>query len=125
MTNLINEFLTDRLTIIRYGKGVWYEGRYIKGDKEVFNIDACIQPLTPNEIRLLPEHRRNSETIKIYTNKRLFNSDEKNQIAGDIIEHDNKKYEIHEVSNWSIGTDLPHYKSIGVLIDGEGSGGHD
>ncbi len=122
MSDLVQEFATERLTISRFAPGKWRRGRFNRGKERSFIIDASVQQLSANEIVQLPEHRRNKETIKVYTCDRLFPTDEKSTHPSDIITHDGKNYEIHKVSNWNIGTDLPHYKAIGVMIDGEGSG---
>lgn len=125
MSDLVKSFATERLTISRFKPGKWVRGRFEKGKEKKLVIDASVQPLTPNEIVQLPEHRRNKETLKIYTCDRLFTSDESSTEPADVIRHDGKDYEIHKVSNWNIGTDLPHFKVIAVLIDGEGDGGRE
>lgn len=121
--SLIDSLATETLSVDRFSNGAWVDGRYIKGDATITPFTASVQPLRPNEIQILPEHRRNSESIKIYTSQRLFNSDEKNSIPADVVTHDGKKYEIHKVWNWNIGTNIPHFKAIAMIVDGEGSGG--
>lgn len=121
--SLIDSLATETLSVQRYADGEWVDGRYNRGAPTTVTFEASVQPLRPNEVQVLPEHRRNSEAVKIYTVERLFNSDEKNTIPADVVTHDGKQYEILQVSNWSIGTDIPHYKAIGVMVDGEGSGG--
>lgn len=121
--SLIESLATETLSVDRYSDGSWVDGRYQKGTPVTTTFTASVQPLRPNETQIIPEHKRNSEAVKIYTQERLFNADEKNGIPADVVTHDGKIYEIMDVSNWSIGTDLPHYKAIAVLRDGEGSGG--
>jgi len=125
MSSLVKSFATERLTVSRFAEGKWIEGSYQRGEESCFDIDASVQPMTPNEIVQVPEHRRNSESVKIYTCDRLFQADESKGTASDIVKHDGKHYEIHKVSNWQIGTDLPHYKCIGIMLDGEGTGRDD
>lgn len=119
---LIKSLMTETLTVERRGPGVWVNGRYEKGSKSCHNIKASVQPMSGDETKILPEGRRSSESMKIYTYDRLFMSDESKQIAADVIKHDGKFFEIHMVQNWKIGTDLPHYKCIAVKIDDEGRG---
>ncbi len=124
MTDLISSLATEQLSVSRFAAGVWSQttGKYEKGTQSTLTVTASVQPLSPNEILQQPEHRRNREMVKIYTKDRLYTSDEKKGTPADVVTHDGKRYEIHRVDNWSIGTDIPHYKSIGVMIDGEGSG---
>lgn len=124
MTDLIDELATESLTVKRYAPGSWDTGRFVRGAESSVTFTASVQQLTPNETEQLPEHKRNKESIKIYTSERLFQADEKTQTPADIVTHDGKEYEVQKVGNWQIGTDLPHYKAIAVLHDGEGSGGH-
>ena len=113
---------TNPITVERHNGGDWIEGEYVKDAPDELIIEASVQPLKPNEVKILPEHLRSSESLKIYTEAKLIIADEKNQIPGDIIVHDGKRFIIHSVSNWSIGTDIPHFKCVAVKIDGEGGG---
>ena len=102
--------------------GEYVNGRYVPGEKRiVFNM-ASVQPLSGSEIQMLPEGRRNMEAINIFTELRMFVSDEKNNRKASLIEYDGKNYEVHKVDNWAIGTDIPHYEIIAIKIDGECEG---
>jgi len=129
--SLIKSFQTDQLTVKRYAKGNWDQGgrdkgRYDSRKCETFVITASVQPLTGNEIQQVPEHRRTSESVKFYVFDRVYTTDENSLKPADIVEHDGKQFEVHSVENWKTGgrfsTDLPHYKAIGVKIDGQGRG---
>lgn len=103
------------------GPGVWGDdGKFQRGQSKVFEIEASIQPLSGNMIKLLPEHRRNAESVIIFSSERLFASDEKSQRAADIVEYDGKKFEIFTVKKWAEFTDIPHYESIAIMEDGQG-----
>jgi len=115
---------TGTFTIIRASlKGEWGDdGRFKRGQAEEFDIEASIQPASGNMVKMLPEHRRNSESIVIFSKERLFVSDEKNQKAADIIFYDGKSFEVLKVSKWSDFTDIEHYQSLAVMQDGQGGG---
>jgi len=113
---------TEQLTVERHEAGTWTDGRFVKGVQSEITIEASVQPLRGNEVKILPEHRRTSEAVKIYTSTKIRTTDEKNQLPADVILHDNKRFEIHSVENWSIGTDIPYYKIIAVKEDGQGGG---
>ena len=116
------DIATGIYTIESFQKGSWGDdGRYNRGKCEEFEISASVQPLSGSMVKLLPEHRRNSESIVIFSEERLFTSDEKNQIAADIIKYDGKRFEIFKVSKWAGFTDIPHYESVAIMEDGEGA----
>ena len=116
---------TGTYTIKRFKKGYWDNstGKYSRDEDKEFEIDASIQPITGNDVKLLPEHRRNTESIMIFSNERLFPSDEKSQKAADIVIYDEKRFEVFKSSKWSETTDINHYETIAIMEDGEG-GGH-
>ena len=116
---------TETLPVERFAAGAWgLNGKYQKGALENLNVEASVQGLTSNELKLLPEHKRSAESIKLYVFKgdRLRIADEANNLPADIIIHDGKRFEIFKVWNWAIGTDIPHYKCIAVKEDGQGGG---
>ena len=105
------------------GPGQWGDdGKFKRGESKVFDMEASIQPLSGNLIKLLPEHRRNSESIIIFSEERLFPSDEKSQRAADVIEYDDKCFEVFNVKKWSEFTDINHYETIAIMEDGQGGG---
>lgn len=113
---------TETIQVIRSDGGAWVEGRYERGQERRLPAEALsIQPLTPDEVRLLPEGRRTAESLKMYLETPVRVSDEKAGTAADRIEHAGKTYEVLGVEDWS-RTDIPHYKAILVKIDGQGGG---
>lgn len=120
--SLITSLMTETVEIVRYRDAKWVDGYPVIGPESVLTAVASIQPLTANEVLQLPEHRRTRESLKMYLVEPVRTTDEKNQLPADRILHEGKTYEVHAVSNWSIGTDLPHYKAICVKLDGEGGG---
>ena len=103
--------------------GEWGDdGKYKRGEAKFFDFQASIQPLSGNAIKLLPEHRRNSESVIIFSEERLFTSDEKSQRAADILLYDGKCFEVFNVKKWSEETDINHYESIAIMEDGQGAG---
>lgn len=104
-------------------QGTWGDdGRFKRGAEKVFEMEASIQPLSGNMIKLLPEHRRNAESVIIFSEERLFASDEKSQRAADIVEYDGKRFEVFTVKKWSEFTDINHYETIAIMEDGQGGG---
>ena len=119
------DIITGTYTIERSKKGSWGDdGNYNNVIEKNFEIDASIQPLTGNMLKQLPEHRRNAENILIYSSEKLFTSDEKNNKSADVINYDDKRFEVFSVKKWADMTDIPHYESMATMVDGQG-GGHD
>lgn len=115
------DIITGNYTFTRFEKGCWGDdGRFKKGNSKQFELDANIQPATGAMVKLLPEHKRNAETLVVFTEERLFPASEKSQRSGDILHYDGKKFEMFSVKKWADETDIPHYESIAILIDGEG-----
>jgi hypothetical protein len=115
---------TESIQVIRADGGGWSDatGRYERGQERRLPAEAMsIQPLTADEIKLLPEGRRTAETLKVYLETKVRCADEKAGTAADRIEHAGKVYEVIAVEDWS-RTDIPHFKAILAKIDGEGGG---
>lgn len=113
---------TESLPVKRYAAGSWSTGNYVKGVLSEFSIEASVQPMKYNDTMLLPEHRRSEESLKFYTETKVGISDEKNNLPADEITHDGKIFQVMSVANWSIGTDIPHYKVICLKKNDEGGG---
>lgn len=113
---------TEQLPVKRYAAGSWATGDYVKGVLSEFSIGASVQPMKANETNVLPEHRRSEETLKFYTETKLNMTDEKNNLPADEVTHDGKVFQVFSVANWSIGTDIPHFKVICLKKNDEGGG---
>lgn len=112
---------TGRYKVIRStGKVTWENGRPIKGTETFLDISASIQPVSGNMIKIIPEHRRNQESIVIYSSDRLFTTDEKSGRIADVVEYDGKRFQVFSVKKWAETTDINHYESIAIMEDGQG-----
>lgn len=113
---------TESLPVIRYAAGSWETGNFVKGSITNLSIQASVQPMKANESMVLPEHRRSEESLKFYTETRLNTSDELNHLPADEVTHDGKVFQVMAVANWSIGTDIPHYKVLCLKKNDQGGG---
>ena len=113
---------TGDYSVKRFGKGEYdSRGIYVRGEDREFEINASIQPVTGNMVKLLPEHRRNADSIVIYSVEELYSSDEKDGRPADIVIYRGRKYEVFSVKDWSMMTDINHYESVAIMQDGQGS----
>ena len=118
----IEDFKTGTIKIRRNNrKGDYIDGRFVPGRSEVIEINASVQSLTGKQVQLLPDGRRETQNLNFFTDIELRVNDQISQTQADVIEYLNKCYEIHTVEDWSQMTDLPHFKSVGVLVDPQGS----
>ena len=120
MSSLIQAMSTDDVIICRR-KGRYIKGRFKSTSEKRLKARMAVFPLTPNELLRLPEARRTTESLNFYSDERLFTTDEKISRRADLVHVRNKVFEIHSVEDWT-NTDLPHFRSIGVKVDGQGSG---
>lgn len=108
---LIDSFATDTITIKRYSGGQYIKGIWTEGVETTTTAKASVQPVSGNELMLLPEGRRNSESVKIFTTAQL--KTQSLQEKCDIIEIRGIDFEIHNVKHW-FGTDIEHYECLAV-----------
>ena len=95
--------------------GTWQKGRYIESTKSTFEITASVQPLSPKEMEMLPEGRRNKESYRIYTDTELNPASQDSKINADIIEINGNNFEVLGCNRWQNGI-LNHYKILASKI---------
>lgn len=106
-------FRTAR-TILSESAGSYVNGNWVAGLRTANTIQATVQPITMGQDMLsLPEGRRISDFVKIYTGINLQVTDDDNGLQPDFIVHEGFCYEL--VSRYSNQNGLiPHYKFIAV-----------
>lgn len=116
--SIIDNLKTETLSVTRYATGDWTtsKGRYTPGSNSVLSVVASVQPMTPKETRLLPEHLRNRGIIKLYTETELKPVSPTNNTLADTFTWRGNDYVVWGVESW-INTDIPHYKVIAFKKD--------
>ncbi len=97
------------------------DGRWQETAAGTFSFEASVQPLSPRELKSLPEGRRASANFRLYTDYALRTVDDKNAKNPDrviIIDRAgfNRMYEVISVEDWGNGI-IPHYKAIISLME--------
>lgn len=111
------EYFRSPVTLRRYPPGTYVNGRWVEGSpSQDILITASIQPAKGEEMRSLPEARKESENYVMYTSFRVRTVQEKgsNQNA-DLILFDGKEFEVHLVDPWQNNanfTIVNHYKYL-------------
>lgn len=91
--------------------GDWVEATIPVEDHVV--IYGNIQPLSGDDIKLLPEAFKDSETLWFYTKTPLKTVDEYNETVADILVIDGYDHKVHKSSNWRYFNSA-HYKCLCV-----------
>jgi len=105
------------LNCLRQLPGYYNEsGKWIEPQPTSFTIKGTLQPLSPEEIRLLPEGRRTSESYNIFSKTELKLSSIENKTNPDIVLINGVKFEVIKVNKWTNGI-IDHYHIIIVKID--------
>lgn len=100
-----------KLVLIRRKTGGNYvNGHWQEGPDSAFFINASVQPVKGKEMESLPEGRRNTQTIKLYTNTQLQTVNDENP---DIVEIFGSSFEITTVEPWQSDV-ISHYKCMAV-----------
>ncbi len=109
-------------TVERRAAGSWntVTGVFDKGALSTLTPTLVIQPMKPNEVLLLPEHRRQMESVKVYSVTELLTTDEKAQTTTDVLIYRGLRWEILQIGHWNEAPFLKHFKYAAVKIDGEG-----
>lgn len=99
-------------SVKRVVPGAYVNGFWVEGAESTFTIQASVQPLKGKEMEMLPEGRRNSQSVKIYTDTQLQTVASGNPDRLVAFGHD---FEIQTVEPWQSNV-LNHYKCIGIKV---------
>jgi len=113
MSLLMNMRLTKRGVTGFYEKGQWKKD---KPDDVVFYGTA--QPASGKTIELLPEGKRDTETILVFAPIKMefTPADFNKKTAGDLILYDNKFYEVLVAKKWNVGF-FSHWELVASKVD--------
>jgi hypothetical protein len=100
----------------RKDAGGYINGKWIEGAETIFNIQADLQPLQPNEMQSLPEGRRIDDAQTFFTDTFLRATDGNNKNP-DIIIIEGERYEIIKIYDWD--GRLKHYKVLAMRVEQE------
>jgi hypothetical protein len=89
-----------------YNAGGFYE---VSDAPSTFTIEASVQPMSGQEMKLLPENRREEEWTKIYTDTELYSAEKGSTGNADIVTIAGNSYEVFKIFPWLNGV-INHYK---------------
>lgn len=115
VTDAFGEWLQS-ITITRQSPGAYIEGRYKDGSESEVSIRAVVQNATPDDLQVLEEGLRSSESVKLHTTSDLVALSEKDNQKGDTFTYKGKKWSVHNVARRFIGN---YNKAIAIRIKDE------
>jgi len=113
MSLFMNMRLTKRSIPGYYEKGQWKKGKPV--DLEFL---GTAQPASGKVMELLPEGKRNTETISVFAPKNMefTSADIVKMTGGDIIIFDGSFYEVLVAKKWKVGL-IPHWELVASKVD--------
>lgn len=98
--------------ILRKTGGGWVNGKWIAGDLSTLNIFASVQPAKMEDLVSLPEGRRLSDFIRLYTSTELRTVAEGTfPVEPDLFDWHGHSYECVQVGMWQNDV-ISHWKCI-------------
>lgn len=101
------------ITVTARSTGTLVDGIYIDGVSTVSTIQASVQPAGDNDIKTLPEGRRERKAYRLYTDSSLISLQESQN--PDRVTLYGEDYEVITKDPWQNNV-IPHYKYIVVKI---------
>jgi hypothetical protein len=106
-------------TVIRSAPGSYVDGYWVEGAETNIVITASVQPLKVNEIEALPEGKRSSSAVKIYTDTKLLPAKQATETAtatsADMLQYSSSAWEIVACASYQSGV-ISHYKAYAVEV---------
>jgi hypothetical protein len=90
-------------------------GNWVEGSAETLTISMSIQPLRIEEMDALPEGRRNSRAVKIYSGVELLPAEQTTGQNADLVTWQGKPWEVIGCDSYQMGV-ISHYKSLAVEV---------
>lgn len=91
----------------------YVNGKLVAGAVTTSTIQASVQPLRGQEMLLLPEARRTSQAVWVYTDTQLRVANTVTGYNADIVTAFGSDFEIFSCEPWQSNV-INHYKAIGI-----------
>jgi hypothetical protein len=104
----------ETLAVKRPPSGVYVDGRYSAGATTNFTVLASVQPLTGEDLLVLPEGERTDDAIEIFTLEKLQPSQQGAAELGDLVTYLGRDYRIRLAEDW--GANGNYYRSVATRV---------
>ena len=110
-------FQSMDLIQITHSPGYREKGRWVEGELVPNPFKGTAQPAPGKAMELLPDGKRNSETILVFAPKEMSftAADPEKKVSGDIIVWEGQKYEVQVVRPWK-GPLIPHWELLSTRV---------
>lgn len=112
VSEAFGDFL-ESVSITRSATGSYIEGVWIPGSTSSVSINAVVQNVQPDDMRVLEEGMRTSEAIKLHSTADLIPLSEADKTVGDIIAYQGFNWQVVNVARRFIGN---YNKAIAIRI---------
>ena len=102
------------LTVKRAAAGTFVNGRYVEAAPTTFTILASVQPLTGEDLQILPEAERTSDAVEIFSIAELFATNYATNKLGDLVTYQGRDYRVSNAENWN--PNGAYWRSIATRI---------
>lgn len=103
----------EPIDIIRKEQGDYVDGNWVDAQETIVSIRAVVQNANADDLILLPEGTRSTETVKIHTTSLVKTVSEVTETEADQFEYNGSKYKIHDVYDRKIGN---YYKALAIRV---------
>lgn len=102
------------IILVRQSEGSYdTHGIYVSGVETQISILASVQPASPDDMKLLPEGRRQSRAFTIYSDVEILPATNQNPDQLIIF---NERYEVMSCARWQ-NKIINHYASLVIRLD--------
>lgn len=109
---MLDVFRQD-LTVTRQQPGQYVDGIFQPGTTETLTVRASVQPVSPDDVQLLPEGKRNRQAFTLYSDAEINVADDQTTTAGDRVDIDGDTYQATARQPWQ-NSIIPHYRTVVV-----------
>lgn len=88
-------------TVTRRSAGSWVEGKFVGASPQTFTIIAVVVPAGVQQLQMLPEGQRESDTVRVFTDTEIHTADPVENKTADTINYRDRDYEIVRDSFWN------------------------
>ena len=99
------------ITLLRTISGAYTNGVWEAIQQTVSVIKASVQPVTPEEMQMVPENRRHDAKYSLYTSTRLRAANADLGLNADIVYLNDRPFEIIGADYWQNGI-INHYRGV-------------
>lgn len=116
LTDVIDEFASDTLSIQRVGASVLTAGFWVTPAAVALSVEAVVYPASGEDIMILPEGHRSEKIIAVASRTKLRTADDPDGVHADTFAYKGETFEVQTVRDW--GDQGNYYWHLAVKVGG-------